>query len=151
MDVHPLDLGDPAVLRRLWEIQRAAYAVEAELIGFDGIPALRESEDDLRRCGEDFLGASDGATLLGAVSWDVLDDGSVEICRLVVHPGAHRRGVASALLDALDARIPTHRTMVSTGTRNRPALVLYQRRGFAPVKERAIADGVTITDLERIS
>jgi hypothetical protein len=33
-----LDLSDPDTLRRVWELQRAAYAVEAELIGFAGIP-----------------------------------------------------------------------------------------------------------------
>ena len=35
-----LDLSDPDTLRQLWDLQRASYAVEAELIGFDGIPAL---------------------------------------------------------------------------------------------------------------
>jgi hypothetical protein len=30
-----LDMADPATLQDLWELQRAAYAVEAELIGFD--------------------------------------------------------------------------------------------------------------------
>ncbi|MEV5575485.1 GNAT family N-acetyltransferase [Spirillospora sp. NPDC052269] len=90
-----LDLGDPAVLRRVWEIRRAAYAVEADVIGFDGIPALHESLDDLRRCGEEFLGAEDGDDLVAAISWTVLEDGTVQICRLVVHPSAHRRGLAS--------------------------------------------------------
>jgi hypothetical protein len=47
-----LDLSDPGTLRRLRDLQRASYAVEAELIGFDGIPALRESLEELRDCGE---------------------------------------------------------------------------------------------------
>jgi hypothetical protein len=40
-------------------------------------------------------------------------------------------------------------TVVSTGTANRPALALYQRRGFLPVGQCQIAPGVTITLLER--
>jgi hypothetical protein len=39
--------------------------------------------------------------------------------------------------------------VVSTGTANRPALALYQRRGFLPAGQRQIAPGVTITVLER--
>ncbi|MET7290500.1 hypothetical protein [Streptomyces sp. NPDC005573] len=38
-----LDLSDPDTLRHLWDLQRASYAVEARLIGFDGIPPLHES------------------------------------------------------------------------------------------------------------
>ena len=146
-----LDLSDPTALRQLSELQRAAYAVEADLIGFDGIPQLREALADLRDCGESFLGLSDESGLVGAVSWTRLDDGTLDICRLVVRPDAHRRGIATALLDALDALEPAHRTTVSTGTANLPALALYHRRGFAPTGEQEVAPGVTITALERRS
>lgn len=146
---HRLDLADPATLRRLWELQRAAYAVEAGLIGFDGIPALRETLAGLRGCGETFLGVSGVSGLAGAVSWTRRHDGTLDICRLVVHPRAHRRGIATTLLDRLDAVEPAELTVVSTGTANRPALALYQRRGFVPAGQRQIAPGVTITLLER--
>jgi hypothetical protein len=39
--------------------------------------------------------------------------------------------------------------VVSTGTANDPALVLYTRRGFTPVRTRQIASGTTITIMER--
>ncbi|WP_310726400.1 GNAT family N-acetyltransferase [Streptomyces sp. N2A] len=144
-----LDLSDPETLRHLWDLQRAAYAVEARLIGFGGIPPLHESLEQLRACDESFLGVREGAGLVGAVAWTRLPNGALEICRLVVHPVAHRRGVATALLDALDSIEPAELTVVSTGTANLPALVLYLRRGFIPVGERQIALGVTVTLLER--
>jgi ribosomal protein S18 acetylase RimI-like enzyme len=103
----------------------------------------------LRECGESFLGVRDEATLVGAVSWTRLPNGALDICRLVVHPDAHRRGIATALLDALDSIEPADLTVVSTGTSNQPALALYRRRGFVPVDERCVAPGVTITLLER--
>jgi hypothetical protein len=81
-----LDLSDPDTLRRLRDLQRASYAVEAELIGFDGIPALHESLEELRDCGESFLGLDDETGLAGAVSWVRLQDGTLDICRLMVHP-----------------------------------------------------------------
>ncbi|WP_406376472.1 GNAT family N-acetyltransferase [Streptomyces sp. NBC_00647] len=144
-----LDLADPATLRQLWELQRAAYAVEAALIGFDGIPPLHETLQELRGCNESFLGIADETGLAGAVSWTRPDDGALDICRLVVHPRAHRRGIATALLDHLDAMESADLTLVSTGTANHPALALYKRRGFTPTGERRIAPGVTVTLLER--
>jgi ribosomal protein S18 acetylase RimI-like enzyme len=139
-----LDLSDDTVLRELWTVQRLAYAVEAELIGFDGIPPLHESLDDLGACDETFLGLYDSEGLAGAVSYR-LDGSTVDICRLVVHPRAHRRGIASKLLDAL----PDGPQTVSTGTRNEPALRLYRKRGFSETGTREVAPGVSITDLAR--
>lgn len=146
-----LDLADPGTLRRLRDLQRASYAVEAELIGFDGIPALHESLEDLRDCGESFLGPDDETGLAGAVSWVRLQDGTLDICRLMVHPRAHRQGIATALLDALDRAEPAWRAVVSTGTASHPALGLYQQRGFTPAGTRLIAPGTSLTLLERRS
>ena len=144
-----LDLSDPDTLQRLWDLQRASYAVEAQLIGFDGIPALHESRQELRDCGESFLGLDDETGLAGAVSWARLQDGTLDICRLMVHPRVHRRGIATALLDSLDRAEPARRAVVSTGTANHPALALYKRRGFTPIGTRGIAPGTSITVLER--
>ena len=118
------------------ELQRESYAVEAALIGSDGIPQLTETLEELRAAGLDWLGTFDETGLTGAVSWKILDDGTVDIHRLVVAPRAFRRGVASALLDALDARFPGRPTLVSTGRDNGPARELYRRRGFTVVRER---------------
>ncbi|OWA18078.1 GNAT family N-acetyltransferase [Streptomyces sp. CS159] len=144
-----LDLSDPDTLRHLWDLQRASYAVEARLIGFDGIPPLHESLEQLRACEESFIGVRDERRLVGAVAWTRSGNGVLDICRLVVHPVAHRRGVATALLDALDSIEPAELTVVSTGTANLPAVELYRRRGFRPVGERRIAPGVAVTLLER--
>ena len=146
-----LDLADPGTLRQLWHLQRASYAVDAQLIGFGGIPQLHESLVQLRTCGESFLGVRDESELVGAVGWTRLPTGALDIWRLVVHPVAHRRGVATALLDALDAIEPAELTVVSTGTANLPAVALHRRRGFVPVGERRITPGVTVTELERRS
>ncbi|MET7290501.1 GNAT family N-acetyltransferase [Streptomyces sp. NPDC005573] len=103
----------------------------------------------MRACDESFLGVRDELRLVGAVAWTCLPNGASDICRLVVHPVAHRRGVATALLDALDSIEPAELTVVSTGTANLPAVALYRRRGFIPISERQIAPGVTVTLLER--
>ena len=64
---------------------------------------MRETPEQLRACGETFLGARRDGRLVGAVSFKRAG-GTVDIHRLVVDPGAFRGGVATALLDALEAR-----------------------------------------------
>ena len=144
-----LDLDDPAVARAVLDLQRASYAIEAGLIGDDRIPALTETLEELRSARLEWLGVTDGDGLAGAVSWRVLADGTVDIDRLIVAPRALRRGVASALLDALDAAYPDRLVLVSTGTANEPALSLYRGRGFRPTTEREVIPGLSVTELER--
>jgi ribosomal protein S18 acetylase RimI-like enzyme len=145
----PLDLADEAIARSVIALQRDSYAVEAALIGSDGIPQLTETLDELRAAGLEWLGVFDGTGLTGAVSWMVLGDGTVDIHRLIVAPRAFRRGVASALLDELDARYPDRPMLVSTGRGNGPALELYRGRGFTVVREREAIPGLWVTELER--
>ena len=144
-----LDLTDEAIARSVLALQRASYAVEAALIGSVDIPQLTETLEELRAAGLDWLGAFDETGLTGAVSWRFTDDGTVDIHRLVVAPRAFRRGIASALLDELDARFPGRPTLVSTGRDNGPALELYRRRGFTVAREREAIPGLWIAELSR--
>jgi ribosomal protein S18 acetylase RimI-like enzyme len=145
----PLDVDDDATAREVLALQRNAYAVEAALIGSDGIPAMTETLEELRAASEIWLGVADDDGLAGAVSWRELADGTVDIHRLVVAPRAFRRGVASALLDELDRRFPDRPMVVSTGSANEPALTLYARRGFTVLREREVAPGLLIAELGR--
>ena len=145
----PLDLADESIARFVLALQRESYAVEAALIGSDGIPQSTETLEELRAAGLEWLGTFDETGLSGAVSWKLLDDGTVDIFRLVVAPRAFRRGIANALLDALDARYPDHPTLVSTGRDNGPARELYRRRGFRLVREREAVAGLWIAELSR--
>lgn len=146
-----LDLGDPETLEALVGLQRAAYRVEADLLGVETLPALTETGQQLRASGERFLGAYDAGRLVGAVSWrregDLLD-----IRRLVVAPDAFRRGIGSRLLEELDAvEGGARRTIVATGAANPPARRLYERHGFNPTEERLAPGGVPIVIYERRS
>jgi ribosomal protein S18 acetylase RimI-like enzyme len=147
--VSRLDLAADAVARAVLALQRESYAVEASLIGDDRIPQLTETLDEVRAAGLDWLGASDADGLTGAIAWRVLDDGTVDIHRLVVAPRAFRRGVATALLDELDARYRGRRVLVSTGRANEPAVTLYRRRGFSVVREHEVIPGLFVSELER--
>jgi len=149
VSVVALDLDDEDVLQRLGALQRASYAVEAELIGVPSLPPQRETPVELRGSGETFLGALRDGELVGAVSFK-RDGSTVDIHRLVVAPRAFRGGVATALLDALEARESgVERWRVGTGAANAPARELYERRGYRVTEERVVPGGIRWVRMDR--
>lgn len=148
--IKALDVSDRALAERLLEIQHAAYAVEAELIGFDGIPPLQEDLAGLMASTEHWLGRYDGDVLVGAVAYELTDD-SVDISRLIVDPAHARRGHGRALLDHLDQLEPRPISLVSTGSANTPAVTLYKSRGYTETGQVEVAPGVYVTQFRRVS
>lgn len=143
--VETIDIADPAVAAEVLRLQRAAYRAEAHLIGSDRIPPLSESLDELRACGETFLGAYLYGDLVGAVSWKI-DDDTIDIHRLVVDPGHFRRGIGTTLIRAaLEASPGATRAIVQTGAANKPAAALYLREGFARVATLEPIPGLRVT------
>ncbi|MEU4603396.1 GNAT family N-acetyltransferase [Kribbella sp. NPDC023972] len=149
--IRPLDVTDRALAERLLEIQHRAYAVEAELIGFDGIPPLQEDLEGLMSSTEHWLGRYDADVLVGAVAYEFPDDATVDITRLIVDPANARRGHGRALLDHLDTVEPRQTSVVSTGTANTPAVNLYKSRGYRESGRLEIAPGITVTHFKRES
>ncbi|MGA5759315.1 GNAT family N-acetyltransferase [Nonomuraea bangladeshensis] len=129
---HDDPLGD-----ELLAMQKAAYAVEAELIGDDRIPPLHESLAELRARDLLWLGAFDGGALSGAVAWTESAD-ELDIDRLVVAPAMARRGIGRALVEAVLARAGGRRVVVSTGRDNVPARRLYEGLGFTLLDETEV-------------
>jgi ribosomal protein S18 acetylase RimI-like enzyme len=136
--IGPLDASDP----QLHPLLMAAYRVEAELIGAE-LPGLRETPEDVAAAGLEWIGAWEQDQLVGAMAL-IREGDLVDIHRLVVHPDAFRRGVASALL----AQLP-HRVVVSAAALNEPALALYARHGFRVTGERVVRGGIRILDMRR--
>jgi GNAT superfamily N-acetyltransferase len=147
--IRALDLTDLATAERVLAVQRLAYAVEAELIGFDGIPPLHEDLAALMSSTEHWLGRYSDNELVAAVAYELPAADTVDISRLVVDPAHARRGHGRALLDQLDAIEPRPVSLVSTGTANAPATSLYLSRGYTAIGQVEIAPGVTITQFRR--
>ena len=141
-----LDPNDDAVAALVISIQRRAYRLEADLIGFDGIPGLQENIVDLQRRHDlIWLGSHERERLVGVMAWTI-DGKDCDIDRLAVDPNFHRRGHARSLIGSLTG---FDRITVSTGAANLPAIRLYESLGFHIVGPEQ-RDGVTIVHLERI-
>ncbi|MFJ3965791.1 GNAT family N-acetyltransferase [Streptomyces sp. NPDC090036] len=150
MQIRALDLTDDATAAAVHRIGRAAYTVEAELIGFDGIPALGESLAEMRAHALHWLGAFSGdGTLDGFLAWEEEAD-VVSIDRLCVDPGRFRRGVGSRLLrHVLVEMFPGRAVEVTTGAANAPAVTLYERLGLTRGPDFSPVPGLTMASFGR--
>lgn len=128
MDTLGPDLED-TVAAELVRLQRAAYAVEAALVGDDRIPPLHEGPADLRAARLRWFVVREAAGLVAAVGFTE-HDGEVDIDRLVVHPSQHRRGLGRRLVERVlrDAE----RAVVATGATTLP-LVASTRRSASTI------------------
>ncbi|MGC4377250.1 GNAT family N-acetyltransferase [Fictibacillus sp. Mic-4] len=149
--IQPIDIKDPAIAQQVLEVQIPSYQVEAELIGFFGIPQLRDTTRSLMNCPEDFYGYFMDGNLAGAISF-VKKDGVVDIHRLIVHPDYFRRGIGRSLVQyVLDFDKNIKKYIVSTGAKNIPAKNLYKKLGFVEIGEQEVAPGVLITQFEKMA
>ncbi|SDM63975.1 Acetyltransferase (GNAT) family protein [Allokutzneria albata] len=138
-----LDLEDDRTAQAVHRIGLRAYRVEAELIGFDGIPALHETLAQMRAEPLRWLGAviPDGEPV-AFLAWRRTPGGEVDIDRLCVDPGWFRKGLAGALVDEVlreDGPV-----IVSTGAANTPAITLYERKGFVRTGTISPAPGLDL-------
>jgi len=166
--IRRLNPADAAVAQELVAVQQAAYAVEAGIIGRDVIPAQRETAEQVAAGGLEVLAALEpppappgagtdidlarpaAARVVAFVAYRRTGD-ELDIHKLVVHPAAFRRGLATRLLAALDAEEPgVQRQTVATAVDNAPARALYEGRGFVLVNVREAPGGVRIAELERV-
>ncbi len=149
MELQRLDLTDRAVAGAALAVQRRAYRVEADLVGFDAIPPLHESLADLQASTETFLAANVDGQLAGLVSWKRAGD-TLDLHRLAVDPRFFRAGIGRALVRAAEAAEgDARRVIVQTGAGNAPAKALYESEGFREVGEREVAPGFRVTLFEK--
>ncbi|MCZ8533618.1 GNAT family N-acetyltransferase [Psychrobacillus psychrodurans] len=139
--------NDEKVAESILSIQLPAYKIEADLIGFDGIPQLLDTVENIKGSKERFLGKLDGSKLVGFLSYEGTDE-LIDICRLVVDPNHFRKGIASELLSyLLNVYAYEKKIIVSTGAKNIPAITLYERHNFKKLEDVEIEPDFYITQL----
>ncbi|MGZ4160248.1 MAG: GNAT family N-acetyltransferase [Neobacillus sp.] len=147
--INIIDFQNKRLVQVLYELQKASYLVEASLIGFFGIPPLKESLEELMECDETFLGYFEGKELTGALAYTI-DEEELTICRMFVHPNHFRKGIAKKLLSVLEEIHPELPVLkVSTGKDNLPAKRLYFKNGFQLVRDMEVVPGLFISLFEK--
>jgi 8-oxo-dGTP pyrophosphatase MutT (NUDIX family)/GNAT superfamily N-acetyltransferase len=128
------------------DLQRKSYIIEAELIGTNEIPPLKETLEQLQNCGETFIGYYIENRLAGAVSYK-MEAGTLDIHRVMVHPDFFRRGIAAKLTTHIQSlEKAATKVIVSTGAANQPAVRLYEKLGFQRTEDSVVGNGLVIAN-----
>jgi GNAT superfamily N-acetyltransferase len=131
---------------------RRAFLTEAEIYGAD-VPPLHESAEDVRAAfdaGDVTLVAEAAGAIIGTVRGERLASGAVMARRLGVDAEWRGRGIARALMGALEAAYQeADRIEIFTGSRSTAALALYGSLGYEYVRTDTIAPGVDLLYLEK--
>ncbi|MBO0961141.1 GNAT family N-acetyltransferase [Neobacillus sp. MM2021_6] len=144
IDLHKCDL-----VKELFELQKASYLVEAKLINFFDIPPLKETMEELKGCGELFLGYFEDTKLVGALSYTIEGE-ELTICRMVVDPTHFRKGIAQRLLEEVEKKNKDLNVIkVSTGKDNPPAKKLYLKNGYRLVGDIEVVPGLFISNFKK--
>ena len=149
MSIRELSVEEVRTLAsQLLELQHAAYAAEAALIGDDRIPPLHETVSDLRAARLEWIASFDAEQITGAVGY-AIDDDVVDLDRLMISPSHHRKGLGTALVRRVMSLAP--RTIASTGRENAPARALYESLGFLHESDFEPIPGLWVSQYSRTS
>jgi len=145
-----IDGKNKETARDILKVQLPAYQVEAELIGYNGIPALRDTVETLQASGETFFGYYEENLLCGILACKTLKD-VIDVHRLIVYPKHFRKGIAGQLLRFVEGYYPeAKRLQVATAAKNKPAIQFYQKHGFQQVSESIVDAALTLVYLEKV-
>ncbi|MCA0972538.1 GNAT family N-acetyltransferase [Halobacillus litoralis] len=148
MNIEILPHQDRKTAAEILRIQKASYAVEAELIGFSDIPPLRDTVETIMKNEETFLGYVKDGQLLGVLSYKEEQD-EIDIYRLMVDPYHFRKRVGHSLLQHLVQTVPEKTMVVQTGKGNEPAVNLYAKFGFEQTDEVEVEPDIRIVMLKK--
>lgn len=147
--ISKLDLKNKDIVKQILQLQMSSYRVEADIIGYDEIPPLKDTIETLSKCEETFYGYYSEEGLAGLISYEIEDD-TLDICRMAINPQFFRRGIAQELINFVEKQNNCiKKIMVSTGSENKPAVSLYLKLGFKPVEDISISEGIYITRFEK--
>lgn len=148
--IRRLELRSEADISAILRVQRLSYAVEAKLIGFDGIPPLADDENSLKNCDETFWGFFNTRNELAAVIAYLRNDRTLDICRLVVSPEYFKNGYATPMLEFIEQEEQgIKEIIVSTAEANTPALNLYCKLGYKRVGSKVVKESLEIVSLQK--
>lgn len=147
--IKKIDITNLKLAEEVLNIQIPSYKIEAEIIDFYDIPPLKDTVYTLQQCGETFFGYYVKEELCGVISIKV-ENGIIDIHRLMVHPKHFKKGIAKILLDFIENdNEGLEKIIVSTGSKNTPAVTFYLKNGFSKTEEISITERLSITSFKK--
>ncbi len=127
--IHVTNPKNITVARDILAVQKAAYLQESLLIDYPDLPPLHETLSDIQDSSETFIVHQVDEKIGGVLSYSV-EDKTLTITRLVVHPDFSRRGIGQALLGEVLRHPTVKHFVVRTAEKNFPAIKLYEKHSL---------------------
>ncbi|WMT30686.1 GNAT family N-acetyltransferase [Bacillus aerius] len=105
----------------------ASYQREAEQMGYQDLPPLKETVKDVMETDEIFIWFEKQGQLFGIASYEMHQD-RIVLSRLAVHPQYAHQGIGTKLMQAIIDRYQP--IELTTAEANISAIRLYEKLGF---------------------
>jgi ribosomal protein S18 acetylase RimI-like enzyme len=148
--IKAIDIKKDEMAKKVVDLQKISYEIEANLIGYYEIPTIMDTVDSIKQCDEEFYGYYSDDILVGIISYQIKEN-CLDICRVAVHPNYFRRGIAQSLLRFVErTNKAVVKLTVSTGLKNNPAVSLYVRNGFRKIGVEQPSEGLDLALFEKL-
>lgn len=128
---------DATLLTKAAELRTEVFSPHLTTVGSQYLQT-RRYEDELNEAAAVVVAVSDGE-VVGVASAAAVPE-AWYLSAVATAPAWRRRGVASSLLNSLDAKRGPNAALLHVVTTNAAARALYERRGFEAIDEGALAD-----------
>ena len=137
-------------LSEILNLQRLAYQSEAILLNNFSIPPLLQTLEEVQQEFSNgvFLKAVTDGQIIGSVRGYV-QDRTLNIGKLIVHPDFRGRGIGTQLLQAIEDACPDCRYELFTSAKSEKNIRLYERQGYRRFAEKQVSAELCFVYLEK--
>ncbi|MGN0480450.1 MAG: GNAT family N-acetyltransferase [Lachnospiraceae bacterium] len=140
-------------LQKILDLQYLAYQSEAKLFNNMDIPPLKQTLEEVfdeYQKGIILKALDEEGKIIGSVR-GYLEDGTVHIGKLMVHPQEQGKGIGTKLLVRIEEEFPDCRYELFTSTKSKRNIELYEKLGYKVFAEKKITEELRFVYLEKDS
>lgn len=140
-------------LQDILDLQYLAYQSEARLFHNMDIPPLKQTLEEVFHEYEKGIilkARNEEGKIMGSVR-GYLEDGTVFIGKLMVHPEEQGKGIGTKLLLSIEKEFRGDRYELFTSTKSKRNIELYEKQGYKVFSERKITEELRFVYLEKES
>lgn len=148
--IKKVDIAQKAVANEVISLQKEAYMLESQLVGFD-VPTIFEKITDLQYDGYNYYAYCSDNEIVGICALEEKKP-VLTIAKLFVKPSHFRKGIAKSLLTFIESWAIAQtfqKIIVGTATLNTPATKLYLKMGYNLEQIQQVEANISLSFFEK--